>query len=186
MMARLTARTMRDLYRRLIPGCRASTGIANSGGRPPFPESTSHGVDWVSIRKSDLGLTRGRRILSDAGGLGLPVTVVQEALLADRYLMAEVVGSGGMGTVYRATDLRTGGPVAVKVLHPHLAANADFVRRLRQEAMISASLTSPRVVRVTDLGVDHGNPFLVMEFVPGPTLDDRLRELSVRRRRWRS
>jgi serine/threonine-protein kinase len=101
---------------------------------------------------------------------------MQGAILANRYLLAEPIGFGGMGAVYRATDLRTGGPVAVKLLHATLAQDPGYVRRLRREAELAASLTSPRVVRVIDVDTDASTPFLVMEFVPGPTLGELVRE----------
>ena len=79
-----------------------------------------------------------------------------------------------MGSVFRATDLRTGGPVAVKLLHPAYARNASYRERLRREAQIAASLTSPRVVRVVDLDEQDGVPFLVQEYVAGETLGRQL------------
>jgi len=101
---------------------------------------------------------------------------MQGTVLAGRYRIAEVLGRGGMGTVYRATDLRTGGAVAVKVLHVGLVDTAESEARLRSEAMLAASITSPRIVHVTDLDEHAGMPFVVMEYVPGPTLQDTLRE----------
>jgi len=83
-----------------------------------------------------------------------------DSVLAGRYQLTEVLGRGGAGTVYRAIDLRTGGPVAVKILHPALAGDLDYTARLRREAAIAASLTSPRIVRVTDLDEHAGAPFL--------------------------
>jgi serine/threonine-protein kinase len=97
-------------------------------------------------------------------------------ILGNRYLLINVIGAGGMGTVYRATDLRTGGPVAVKLLHPALTQGRAYVQRLRREAELAASLTSPRVVRVIDVETESGTPYLVMEYVPGPTLGDLVRE----------
>lgn len=96
-------------------------------------------------------------------------------ILADRYLLTEEIGTGGMGTVYKATDLRTGGPVAVKAPHPFLARDPHFRERLRREARLAAALTSPRVVRVVDLDEHEGVPYLVMEFVAGETLAERVR-----------
>src|SRR5215218_4603445 len=98
------------------------------------------------------------------------------AILANRYLLQQELGRGGMGAVYAATDLRTGGRVAVKLLHPALAPTAEAVERLRREAQIAASLTSPRVVRIVDLDTDpaSGATFLVQEFVAGETLADAL------------
>jgi non-specific serine/threonine protein kinase len=100
------------------------------------------------------------------------------SILADRYLLGPVLSSGGTGTVYRATDLRTGGPVAVKLPHPTLVGDPVHRERLRREALLAASLTSPRVVRVLDLGEHAGTPFLVLEYVNGETLQDRLHRLG--------
>jgi non-specific serine/threonine protein kinase len=71
--------------------------------------------------------------------------------------------------------LRTGGTVAVKLIHPVLAHNRTYRERLRREAQIAAAITSPRVVRVVDLAEYDGTPFLVMEYVSGETLHARLR-----------
>jgi non-specific serine/threonine protein kinase len=99
---------------------------------------------------------------------------VAGSLLAGRYLLADEIGNGAMGVVYRATDLRTGGTVALKLLHPVLERDPTFRERLRREAQIAASLTSPRVVRVTDLDEHAGALFLVMEYVAGNTLQELL------------
>ncbi len=96
-------------------------------------------------------------------------------ILGDRFLLADELGSGSTGAVYRATDLRTGGPVAVKVPHAYLARDPLFRERLRREARLAAALTSPRVVRVVDLDQHEGVPYLVMEYVAGETLAERLR-----------
>lgn len=96
-------------------------------------------------------------------------------LLGDRYLVGEEIGRGGMGAVYRATDLRTGGPVAIKVLHPAYAGDRVYRERLRREAQSAALLSSPRVVRVVDLDVSGASPYLVMEYVAGETLQERPR-----------
>jgi non-specific serine/threonine protein kinase len=100
---------------------------------------------------------------------------VDGTILADRYLLTEEIGTGGIGTVYKATDLRTGGPVAVKAPHPFLARDPAFRERLRREARLAAALTSPRVVRVVDLDEHEGVPYLVLEFVAGETLAERVR-----------
>ena len=102
--------------------------------------------------------------------LGPPGTI-----FADRYRLGEVIGRGGMGAVYRATDLRTGGPVAIKALHPAFARDPVYRERLRREAQAAAVLTSPRVVRVVDLDAAAEPPFLVLEYVAGETLQERLR-----------
>ncbi len=97
-------------------------------------------------------------------------------ILAGRYLVGEILGSGGMGAVYRGVDLRTGGPVAIKIPHPWLTADTDFTTRLHREAQIAAALVSPRIVKVMDFDWHEGRPFLVMEYVPGKTLAEMLSE----------
>src|SRR4051812_32864521 len=96
-------------------------------------------------------------------------------LLDDRYEIRRRLAVGGMATVYAAIDTRLDRPVAVKVMHPALAADEEFVARFRREAKAAARLSSPTVVNVTDQGQDGGTVFLVMELVEGRTLRDRLR-----------
>src|SRR3954451_11122118 len=96
-------------------------------------------------------------------------------LLDDRYEIRRRLAVGGMATVYAAIDTRLDRPVAVKVMHPALAADEEFVARFRREAKAAARLSSPAVVNVTDQGQDGGTVFLVMELVEGRTLRDRLR-----------
>src|SRR4051794_15943326 len=96
-------------------------------------------------------------------------------LLDGRYEIRRRVATGGMATVYAAIDTRLDRPVAVKVMHPALAADEEFVARFRREAKAAARLSSPTVVNVTDQGQDGGTVFLVMELVEGRTLRDRLR-----------
>jgi Tol biopolymer transport system component/serine/threonine protein kinase len=100
--------------------------------------------------------------------------VAQGEILSGRYLLKGELGAGGMGTVYRAVDLRTGADVAVKVPHPFLVRDKEYIDRLRREAQIAASLHSPRIALVTDFADHEGMPYLVMEFVPGETLADLL------------
>ena len=97
------------------------------------------------------------------------------SLLDGRYRIDARAARGGMATVYRALDLRLERVVAVKVMHPALADDAEFVARFIREARSAARLSHPCVVSVYDQGTDGGSVFLVMEFVEGETLRDRLR-----------
>jgi len=98
----------------------------------------------------------------------LPVT------LADRYRLQEVVGRGGMGEVWSATDLRLDRLVAVKLLNAQMASEPSVRERFDFEARSAARLTHPNVVLVYDSGEEDGTPFLVMELLPGRTLADEL------------
>jgi serine/threonine protein kinase len=91
--------------------------------------------------------------------------------LAGRYELDEVIGRGGMSTVYRATDTVLGRTVAIKVLSPALAeGDPVWVARFRREARAAASLTHRGVATVYDTGVEDGARFIVMECVPGNSL----------------
>ncbi|HUW78558.1 MAG TPA: Stk1 family PASTA domain-containing Ser/Thr kinase [Candidatus Nanopelagicaceae bacterium] len=100
-------------------------------------------------------------------------------LLDGRYEIGAILARGGMATVYSALDTRLDRPVAVKVMHSHLARDEDFVARFIREAKSAASLTHPNIVAVHDQGWNQGGPpavFLVMEFVDGPTLRQVIRD----------
>lgn len=91
-------------------------------------------------------------------------------LLDGRYQILERLARGGMATVYRATDMRLGRVVAVKVMHDGLGEDDDFARKFDREARSAAKLSHPNVVAVFDQGHDVGRPYIVMEYVRGCTL----------------
>ena len=97
-------------------------------------------------------------------------------VLAGRYRLDEPVGEGGMGSVYRATDLVLGRTVAVKVLADRLSNDPAFVARFQREARAAAGLAHPNVVEVFDSGSVDGVHFIVMELVDGRTLHELLQE----------
>ena len=84
------------------------------------------------------------------------------------------LGSGGMGEVYRARDTRLGREVAVKVLPQHLSANPEVRARFEREAKAISSLNHPSICTLFDLGEENGQSFLVMEFLEGETLAERI------------
>ena len=93
-------------------------------------------------------------------------------LLGGRYLLEEEIATGGMASVWRAHDEKLARTVAVKVLHQHLSNAEDFRERFRREAVSAAKLSHPGIVSVYDTGSDAGWVYMVMEYVPGPTLAD--------------
>ncbi len=105
-----------------------------------------------------------------------------QRMLAGRYSIGELLGQGGMSTVYRGTDVKLGRQVAIKIMRANLAGDEQFRTRFRQEAQSASRLAHPSVVRVLDAGDDliqtpegpQRLPFIVMEFVDG----QNLRELT--------
>ncbi|WP_369211549.1 Stk1 family PASTA domain-containing Ser/Thr kinase [Streptomyces flavofungini] len=97
-------------------------------------------------------------------------------LLDSRYRIDGRIAVGGMATVYRAVDTRLDRVLALKVMHPALAADASFVERFIREAKSVARLSHPNVVGVYDQGTDGSYVYLAMEYIAGCTLRDVLRE----------
>ncbi len=100
-------------------------------------------------------------------------------VLAARYALREVIGTGGMATVWRASDEVLARDVAVKVLNPQYAADPGFLARFEREARHAARLSHPCLVTVFDCGVDDGTPFIAMELVAGRTLRHVLDEAGI-------
>jgi hypothetical protein len=112
------------------------------------------------------------RALSGVPGTGTRV-------LGGRYVLREVLGTGGMATVWRASDEVLGREVAVKVLSSQYAADPGFRARFEREARHAARLSHPRLVTVFDSGADGDTAFIVMELVAGQTLRQVLDETGV-------
>ena len=103
-------------------------------------------------------------------------------LIDNRYLLQRLIASGGMATIYAGMDTRLDRPVAVKIMHAHLANDEAFVSRFIKEAKATAALSHPNIVSIQDQGWNEGGPpavFLVMELVEGSTLRDFLNQHGV-------
>ena len=90
------------------------------------------------------------------------------------YEIVSLLGSGGMGEVYRARDPRLGRDVAVKVLPTAFSADPDRLRRFEQEARAAAALNHPAILAVHDIGTEAGAPYIVSELLEGETIRERL------------
>lgn len=112
---------------------------------------------------------------------------LQDALVGQvldgRYRVDARIAAGGMATVYRALDMRLDRVLALKVMHPALAADGVFVERFIREAKSAARLDHPNVVQVFDQGTDRTYVYMAMEYVAGCTLRDVLRERGALRPR---
>src|SRR5580692_5351999 len=92
------------------------------------------------------------------------------------YEVQSLLGAGGMGEVYRARDTRLDRTVAIKVLAAHLSSSPELKQRLEREARTISSLNHPNICQLYDIGLQNGTDYLVMEFLEGETLAERLRK----------
>ena len=105
-------------------------------------------------------------------------------VIAERYELLELVGTGGMSSVYKAHDQLLERNVALKVLHPHFGDDDEYVERFRREARAVAQLSHPNIVTVIDRGEADGHQFIVFELIEGENLKElvgRTGPLPVRR-----
>src|SRR5215208_3724699 len=98
--------------------------------------------------------------------------------LNGRYRLEAQIGSGGMSTVYRAFDTTLERQVAVKLMHREIASDSDQLERFRREARSVAQLSHPHIVGVIDAGEEDGRPYIVLEYVEGETLKERIRRMG--------
>jgi serine/threonine-protein kinase len=91
-------------------------------------------------------------------------------VIADRYELQELVGTGGMSSVYRALDRLLERNVALKILHPHYGDDEEYVERFRREARAVAQLSHPNIVTVIDRGESDGQQYIVFEYIDGESL----------------
>jgi eukaryotic-like serine/threonine-protein kinase len=99
---------------------------------------------------------------------------VQGELIADRYELVELIGKGGMSSVFKAHDRMLDRTVAIKILHPQFTDDEEYVERFRREARSVAQLSHPNIVTVIDRGEDERRQFIVFEYVEGENLKQRL------------
>jgi len=109
-----------------------------------------------------------------ATGLHAQADFAPGTILAGRFRIESILGIGGMGVVYRATDIDLGVPVALKLLRPELAHRADAFERFRQELLLARQVSNPHVVRIHDLARHEGRWLISMDYVDGESLDHRI------------
>ena len=97
------------------------------------------------------------------------------------YEIVSILGAGGMGQIYRARDIRLDRTVAIKLLPEEFSARVDRRQRFQHEARLISSLNHPHICALFDVGDQDGVAFLVMEYVEGETLEDRLSRVDYRR-----
>lgn len=97
-------------------------------------------------------------------------------VFAQRYRLEEFIGKGGMALVFRATDLRTGHDVAVKILRPEFNNDKEFLERFEREALAASKMSHHNIVNLLDVGQEEGYRYLVMEYMRGRTLKEVIAE----------
>lgn len=155
----------RDAY--LLQACGGDEGLRSQIERlllrqteaEPFLESLEAGTARGSLSKA--GLPRGTDLTNQ--------TVLH-------YQIAEKIGEGGMGVVYRAKDLRLGRVVALKFLHGYLSSDYQALERLQREARAASALDHPHVCKVYDIAEHDHRTFLVLEHLAGETLAERMKK----------
>ena len=116
---------------------------------------------------------------ADGNEAAAPAEEVPAGTVVGGCRIEEKIGQGGMGAVYRATQVALEKNVALKILPQRLAASDEFVERFLREARLAARLEHPNIVQVYDTGTDAGRSFIVMQFVAGETLRERVRRAGV-------
>ncbi|TYZ21689.1 Stk1 family PASTA domain-containing Ser/Thr kinase [Selenomonas ruminis] len=99
-----------------------------------------------------------------------------QRVLDQRYELQEQIGGGGMADVYKAKDLLLNRPVAVKILHDQFKSDTEFIDKFNREAQAAARLSHPNIVNIYDVGVMDDAHYIVMEYVPGRTLKDKIKQ----------
>ena len=97
-------------------------------------------------------------------------------VLGERYALEEKIGSGGMAEVYSAHDNLLDRPVAVKILHESYRSDVEFIEKFHSEAKAAARLSHPNIVNIYDVGIDGVDHYIVMEYVRGKSLKDKIKE----------
>lgn len=99
-----------------------------------------------------------------------------QRIFGRRYELLELIGGGGMADVYRAHDKLLDRSVAVKILHPQFSNDAEFIEKFHREAQGAAKLSHPNIVNIYDVGEEAGCHYIVMEYVAGDTLKNKIQQ----------
>jgi serine/threonine protein kinase/tetratricopeptide (TPR) repeat protein len=151
-----------------------STPLPVSDRTLTITPSTTPGVPGASDRKVD-GMS-GWSAPAAPVGAGSSTPIELGRVLGHRYEILQMLGEGGMGTVYKARDREVDRLIALKVIRPELAQNADALHRFKQELVLARQVTHRNVIRIFDLGEADGMKFITMEYIEGRDLKSIIRE----------
>src|SRR6202047_5399605 len=134
--------------------------------------SATPGASGLSGRRMD-GMS-GWSAPAAQVGAGSSTPIELGRVLGHRYEILQMLGEGGMGTVYKARDREVDRLVALKVIRPELAGHSSVLQRFKQELILARTVTHRNVIRIYDLGVAEGCRFITMEFIAGQDLSSVL------------
>jgi hypothetical protein len=153
----------------------ASALLMRRGRHPRIPEGSAS-----RITSNPYGVDLGANTRGSSSGGGPDETVLaaraEQAVTrkVGPYVITQVLGRGGCATTYLAVHEQDGTEVAVKIPHPHIVIDPDFLARFRREAELGAVLDHPRIVRILDPGPSEGDAWIAMTLVRGTTLESHL------------
>lgn len=161
-----------------------STAIKGDSSAPPAdPDATlielPHPVPDPDATMMDLDLAAAKASRTTGPSLrpqATPAMLQEGDVLGGRYEILQLLGEGGMGSVYKAMDRELNRPVALKLIRPELASNPSILARFKQELLLARQVTHRNVIRIFDLGDADGVKFITMEFVDGHDLRVLLKE----------
>jgi serine/threonine protein kinase/Flp pilus assembly protein TadD len=171
------------------PGLRVpAKGDSSSGVGPSGPTGKSSG-DAGADAHADFGATVGAHAIPEGSVSGRPpsshqspdqsyrdVTLQIGEVIQGRYEILQLLGQGGMGSVYKARDSELDRLVALKIIRPDLATNQEILQRFKQELILARQVTHRNVIRIFDLSQADGLKFITMEYLEGQDLRQVLRE----------
>src|SRR3974390_2930063 len=141
--------------------------IVDAGPRPPLDSQAT----WVDVDATMAPGIPARRTPAPSPHMYGSAAVLQIGdVLGGRYEILQLLGEGGMGAVYKATDRELDRFVALKVIRPELASNPSILARFKQELLLAHQVTHRNVIRIYDLGEAEGVKFITMEFIEGSDL----------------
>jgi tetratricopeptide (TPR) repeat protein/predicted Ser/Thr protein kinase len=122
------------------------------------------------------GSSKPERVAAERpSAVGQGILLQPGTLLGNRYEILQLLGEGGMGAVYKASDRELERVIALKVIRPDLAGHPEILQRFKQELILARQITDTNIIRIFDLGEADGIRFITMEFVEGETLHHMLR-----------
>ena len=175
-------RIKRDAAGNDAAGVRTPSEGSSSSSDANLPSDSPTVVDYSPDAPTIVDFSQGSPVLPPKQKRRPSIVYPQQAtlepgmLLAQRYEIVEILGQGGMGAVYKATDRELNRAVAIKVIRPDLARDQGIVDRFKQELLLAHQVTHRNVIRIYDLSEADGMKFITMEYVEGENLLTLLHE----------